>query len=115
MVNTNNLCKVPLRGSSSNLQKFAAPAPKLSCVRVPSAGSITSNLRTMKPSLKGSYTSLKPVNSYLPVAPPINAPSQGQNTTYLAPANAQNQEIKNTKGQLVRLKYFINIYINYSS
>lgn len=51
----------------------------------------------MKPNFKGFYTSLNPVNSYLPVAPPIYAPSQGQNTKYSAPAYAQNQEIKNTK------------------
>ncbi|XP_044748292.1 uncharacterized protein LOC123309306 [Coccinella septempunctata] len=101
VVNPNNFCKVPMRGSASNLQKLVAPVPKLPQARVPSAGSITSNLKTMKPSLKGSYTSLKPVNSYLPVAPPINAPSQGQNSTYVAPVNpsAQNQGGKNIRNQ----------------
>lgn len=101
VINPNNLCKVPMRGSTSNLQKFNAPVPKISQMRVPSATSITSNLKTMKPSLKGSYTSLKPVNTYLPVAPPINAPSQGQNTTYLAPVNpnAQHHGIRNIRNQ----------------
>ncbi|KAL3266940.1 hypothetical protein HHI36_011090 [Cryptolaemus montrouzieri] len=101
LTNQGNLCKVPARGSVSNLQKLGASAPKIPQSRVYSAGSINSNLKSMKPSLKGSYTSLRPVNTHLPVAPPINAPPQTQNTTYVAPVNpsAQSQVTKIVRNQ----------------
>lgn len=43
----------------SNIMEAAAPV---------------TNLKLMGPKLKASYTSLKPISSNLPVAPPVNAP-----------------------------------------
>lgn len=42
----------------------------------------TSNLKTMGPTLKGSYTSLRPISANLPVAPPIGSQ---MNTTVTLP------------------------------
>lgn len=56
-----------LKGSLVNLQKVGNSGVNGS----------QSNLRTLKPQLRGSYTSLKPVNKILPVAPPPLSAAQG--------------------------------------
>ncbi|KAK9876683.1 hypothetical protein WA026_014062 [Henosepilachna vigintioctopunctata] len=99
IVNQTNLLKGPMRNSASNLTNVGVPPSKLLQSRIASAGNVKSNLITMKPALKGSYTSLKPVNTHLPVAPPINATPQGHNATYLSSVNAtvEIQEARNNR------------------
>lgn len=61
-----------IRGSYSNLNRMSGLSLSHSKINRPAAPQKSSNLKTISHNLKGSYTSLRPINTCLPVAPPIN-------------------------------------------
>nr|CAH7726102.1 unnamed protein product [Callosobruchus chinensis] len=91
MASTKTVQAGPMAKAAYSSQPKAVPSYKQSGLQMRPASSV-SNLKSMGPRLKGSYTSLRPISANLPVAPPIHASSM-QNVTQTVHVQGKSSEV----------------------